>query len=60
MAFFLRRILKQLLFAAAAAFVVRKMLESSNPRAQRIGRTANRFMGGVGTTEASGRRSSRS
>jgi hypothetical protein len=38
-------LIKQLLIVFAIGLIVRKLLESSNPRAHRVGEVANRLMG---------------
>lgn len=43
--FILRRFIKQAIVVFVVGFVVRRLLESSNPRAKRIGEIANRFVG---------------
>lgn len=44
--FFLRRLIGRLLFVTALGFVIRKLRESDNGRARRIGEGANKALGG--------------
>ena len=45
--FFFRRIIKQLVLTAVIGFVIRKLMSSSNPKAQQVGHQVNRVVGGV-------------
>lgn len=47
MFFFLRRLIGRFLFVAILGWVINKLRESDNPRAQKVGYTANRALGGV-------------
>lgn len=53
---FFRRIFKQLVLTALIGFVIRKLLQSENPRAKQIGTHANRLVGGVFGLDETGRR----
>lgn len=61
--FFLRRFVRRLLIVFLIGFIVRKLLDSSDPRARRVGEVANRLMGSrftaEGTRPRQGRRLSR-
>lgn len=54
--FLLRGLIKQIVAVAAIGFVVRKLIASGDPRAQRVGTTANRVMGNVFGVDAHGER----
>jgi hypothetical protein len=43
--FLFRRLIKQVLVAFAVGFVIKRLLASSNPRAQRAGEVADRYLG---------------
>jgi hypothetical protein len=45
--FFLRRIIKQIVLVTVIGFVIRKLMASSDPRAQKVGHQINRVVGGV-------------
>ena len=47
MAWFVRRLLKQMVLTAVIGFVIRKLMSSDNPRAKRFGDGANKLVGGV-------------
>lgn len=43
--FLFRRLIKQVVVAFAVGFVIKRLLASSNPRAQRAGEVADRYLG---------------
>ena len=43
--FLFRRLIKQILMAVVAGFVINRLLASSNPRARRAGEVADRYVG---------------
>lgn len=56
MIIFLRRVVMRLLVITLVGWVIRMLIASSNPRAQRIGRGANRVVGGLFGLDEHGRR----
>jgi len=52
--FFLRRLIGRLLFVAVLGWLINKLRDSDNPRAQKVGHTANRVLGGAFGTNANG------
>ena len=52
--FFLRKLIGRLLFVTVLGYVIRKLRESKNPRAQKVGHTANKVMGGAFGVTANG------
>jgi hypothetical protein len=53
--FFLRRLIGRLLFVALLGWLINKLRESDNPKAQKVGHTANRIVGGVFGTDVARR-----
>ena len=45
--FLFKRLFKQIVLTAVIGFVIRKLMSSNDPRAQRIGHGANKLVGGV-------------
>ncbi len=53
--FFLRKLIGRLLFVTILGYVIRKLRDSKDPRAQKVGNTANKVLGGAFGVNANGR-----
>ena len=53
--FFLRRLIGRFIFVAILGWLINKLRTSGNPKAQKVGHTANRVLGGVFGVDAAGR-----